>query len=164
MAVAAKGTAVRWWTVPLWQRAFMMAVVWTILAVGVVFFAVSMCMLVAPGVTKEWGQIVGSVFYLGFAYLAGRNWLIGVAVAEEGLIVCAIFPGRAERIPFADVQWCRAGSWWMRKWLNVKTRRLIPLWFHNDRSPLPSRWSIKDWDEMLAALQRALEPLGKWRV
>jgi len=161
MAVVTRGTAVRWWTVRLWERALMMVVVWTILAGGVVFFAVSMVMLVAPGVTKEWGQIVGSVFYFAFAYLMGRNWLVGIAVAEDGLVVCRIFPGRAERIPFADIQWCQAQSWWVRKSLNVKTQWLIPLWLQNDGS---FGRSMKDWDEMLAALQRALEPLGKWRV
>ena len=161
MAVVTRGTAVRWWTVRLWERALMMGVVWTILAGGVTFFAVSMVMLVAPGVTKEWGQIVGSVFYFAFAYLMGRNWLVGIAVTEEGLIVCPVFPGRAEQIPFADVRWCTAGSWGTRKWLKVKTRRLVPLWLQNDGS---FGRSMKDWDEMLAALQRALEPLGKWRV
>jgi hypothetical protein len=151
-----------WWSVPPHYRLFMMVVIYPILAVGIVFFAGSIWMLVAP-VQKDWGQILGSTCYVVFAWLAARNWLVGLAISDDALLVCPLLPGRAERIPLDHIRWCRTRAFWLRRVVILKASRIVPLWLQNEPHPVAGGWLIPGWEGLVVALREKLEPLGKWR-
>jgi len=157
---------VRWWRVPWWERAFTTVIAWTILAVGVLFVADTAYMLLTQA-KKDWTQVIGAPAYLAFAWLLNRVWLVGIAIGDGELLICRLFPGRTERVPFASVRLCQVGGTWIfNKWLRLygPSTRFMPLTLQNNGFLWGRlRWCIPEWDELRTSLREKLEPLGKWR-
>ena len=145
-----------WWTIPLVGRIFTLTVLWLMLVVGVVFFAGSIYMLVAPA-ERDWDQLVGGLVYFPLVWLMGRHFVLGLAVEPDGLLLRRPFLGLRERLPFSEMRWCRAGGFCQTRWLKVKTRRFLPLQVHHPG------FSTGEWDVLIGLLRGLLEPLGKWR-
>lgn len=146
-----------WWTMPIVGRIFVLAILWLMLVVGIVFFVGSFYMLAVPE-ERDWNQIAGGFIYLPLIWLMGRSWVVGIAVKDDAILVRRGFLGRAERIPLSNIRSCRVKRSWISTALVIWIGGPLPLmlsrngWF----------W-LPPWDTLISAVRERLDPLGKWR-
>jgi hypothetical protein len=145
-----------WWTMPLVGRFFLLALLWLMLVVGVIFSAGAVYMLAVPD-ERDWDQLVGGLVYFPLVWLMGRHFVLGLAVEPDGLLLRRPFFGLGERLPFSEMRWCRAGGFCQTRWLKVKAKGLLPLMVYNPGL------KTGEWDVLVELLRGLLEPLGKWR-
>ncbi len=151
----------RWWGWPPLTRVFSRVIMWPVAIGGVVFLVASVAGLVlGPRGAEAWGQLAGSIFYCAFMLFFARNMLTAVGLDGQQISVRRMLPGLRERVPLDHLDHATVSRGLLNQWLVLYGPGLLPIVLQNTTL---GATRVDGWAELLAALRKVLEPLGKWR-